>query len=58
MNCKKTFWGYKHNWSRWEVIDEGNILSGNNRIGKYLVQGRTCKDCNFKELKSKKLRTI
>lgn len=50
-SCKKTLFGYKHNWEKWEIYDSGNRVSFDNKvIGKYIFQKRHCFDCGKIEL--------
>lgn len=45
-----------HKWSKWEDVETGDVLlthaDGNRKkIGKWLIQNRTCEKCGKKELR-------
>jgi hypothetical protein len=49
VNC----WPWSHNWSKWEDIERGKVVKVNQivPVGSYLLQQRTCYDCNKKQLR-------
>lgn len=57
-----------HQWNKWQVVEEGHWMirksfrgepvAGSERcVGKIVTQERTCKCCNFKQIKVTKVRT-
>lgn len=51
MGC---FW--KHNWSKWKIIEEGDRVSDITKgvIGSYIIQKRYCIDCGRTEIEKEK----
>jgi len=53
--CKKILWWTKHNWNKWEIIENGEIANEYGKImGRYFYQQRTCEQCGFTELDKQK----
>jgi hypothetical protein len=46
-------WPWSHNWSKWQVIERGKVVKVNQTapVGSYLLQERTCYECNKKQLR-------
>ena len=42
-----------HKWSKWEDIQEGDVLSRTTRnvIGRYIMQQKVCQKCGKKQLR-------
>lgn len=49
VELKKCWW-FTHIWDRWETIEKGQNMRGDDVIGRYLIQQRECKDCGKKQL--------
>ena len=47
-----------HSWSKWELIDQGNLVRKIDQIviGCFVEQKRTCEYCNLIELKTTQTR--
>lgn len=56
--------GIFHNWSPWQIKQEGNIghkKAGETELsvtGKYIIQQRTCVNCGLTEIKTDKVSII
>lgn len=62
FSCDHLFF-VKHNFGRWEPIDEGTriqeiyqfgIKISETNVGRYLIQKRTCIECHFIQIKKVK----
>ena len=51
----KCFWS--HNWSKWELIEKGDITreTSGTIAGKFIFQKRKCEDCNKEDIEMKKI---
>jgi predicted Zn-ribbon and HTH transcriptional regulator len=49
MNSCKKWWGYRHNWNKWTVVEKHNLLRSSDKalIGEVIVQKQKCQDCGF-----------
>lgn len=56
LKCKKTLFGYRHNWEKWREFERNDLMVGERRIGKIFYQERECINCGFKELNIQKVR--
>jgi hypothetical protein len=58
-NKCENWWGVKHNFGKWEMKDEGNLMSNMHnpplRIGFWTKQERICIDCGYTETKYKEI---
>lgn len=51
------FWQDRHDWSKWKVIERGNIQRNrdNSDVGVFLIQERVCAACGKTELDQQKV---
>lgn len=52
-NKCETFWGTKHTFGKWEIVEEYDLVRTENKVkvGRGITQKRRCEVCGFCEIK-------